>query len=255
MSHPILLPAWQRPHWQASDEQILLQFYVFGKFDAVRVPSQDYGSPGLPAGLSATNHRHAELRSWDGYPLKGAMGRMYKADAPQAWQRAFDAPEVMVVRGTLADSPATGYLRDTLGVLAGMLDIGGVALLDPQILSLLDAEAWRRRYLIREGAPIRHHLLILCDAEATPGRSWIRTRGMRKFGRPDISIREVPDAAVDRAGALCEQLAELQALGAHFTDGQSLEGDGMPAGLVAKLGGGMDDLQFNNTRVEFRWAS
>jgi len=78
---------------------------------------------------------------------------------------------------------------------------------------------------------------------------------MRKFGRPDISIREVPDAAVDRAGALCEQLAELQALGAHFTDGQSLEGDGMPAGLVAKLGGGMDDLQFNNTRVEFRWAS
>ncbi|HXD36036.1 MAG TPA: hypothetical protein VN624_05245 [Rhodanobacter sp.] len=255
MSHPILLPAWQRPHWQASDEQILLQFYVFGKFDAVRVPSQDYGSPGLPAGLSATNHRHAELRSWDGYPLKGAMGRMYKADAPQAWQRAFDAPEVMVVRGTLADSPATGYLRDTLGVLAGMLDIGGVAILDPQILSLLDAEAWRRRYLIREGAPIRHHLLILCDAEATPGRSWIRTRGMRKFGRPDISIREVPDAAVDRAGALCEQLAELQALGAHFTDGQSLEGDGMPAGLVAKLGGGMDDLQFNNTRVEFRWAS
>jgi len=255
MSHPILLPAWQRPHWQASDEQILLQFYVFGKFDAVRVPSQDYGSPGLPAGLSATNHRHAELRSWDGYPLKGAMGRMYKADAPQAWQRAFDAPEVMVVRGTLADSPATGYLRDTLGVLAGMLDIGGVAILDPQILSLLDAEAWRRRYLIREGAPIRHHLLILCDAEATPGRSWIRTRGMRKFGRPDISIREVPDAAVDRAGALCEQLAELQALGAHFTDGQSLEGDGMPAGLVAKLGGGMDDPQFNNTRVEFRWAS
>jgi hypothetical protein len=171
------------------------------------------------------------------------------------YQRAIDAPEVMVVRGTLEDSPATGYLRDTLGVLAGLLDTGGVAILDPQILSLLDADGWRRHYLVRDGAPIRHHLLILCDGEVAPGRSWIRTRGMRKFGRPDISIRDVPDAAIDRAGALCEQMAELQALGAHFTDGQVLEGEGMPAGLVAKLGGGLDDPQFNNTRVEFRWPS
>jgi hypothetical protein len=77
---------------------------------------------------------------------------------------------------------------------------------------------------------------------------------MRKFGRPDISIRDVPDAAVDRAGALCEQLAELQALGAHFADGQVLAGEGMPPGFVAKLGGGMDDPAFNNTRVEFRWS-
>lgn len=253
MSHPITIPAWQRPHWQPSDEEILLQFYVFGKFDAVRVPSADYGSPGLPSGMEAVSHYHSALRQWEGYPLKGAMGRMYKADAPEAYQRAFDAPEVMVVRGTLKDSQATGYLRDTLGVLAGMLDIGGVAILDPQILSLLDADAWRRKYLIRDGAPIRHHLLILRDDDATPDHSWIHTRGMRKFGRPDISIRQVPDRALDRAGMLCEKLAELEALGAHFTDGQALDIEGVPDGVVAHLGGGLDDPQFNNTYVELQW--
>ena len=253
MSHPITIPAWQRPHWQASDEEILLQFYVFGQFDAVRVPSLDYGSPGLPAGISATNHPHGDLRAWQGYPLKGAMGRMFKADAPEAWQRAFDAPEVMVVRGTLKDSPATGYLRDTLGVLAGLLDIGGSAILDPQILSLLDADAWRRKYLVRDGAPIRNHLLILCDGESAAGRSWIHTRGMRKFGRPDISIHQVPEAALDRAGLLCEKLVELQALGAHFAEGQALDVEGLGSGVVAQLRGGLDDPQFNNTCVEFHW--
>ena len=253
MSHPITIPAWQRPHWQASDEKILLQFYVFGKFEAVRVPSQDYGSDGLPPGLTATSHHHADLRSWEGYPLKAGMGRMYKADAPQAYQRAIDAPEVIVVRGTLEDSPATGYLRDTLGVLAGMLDIGGVAILDPQILSLLDAAVWRRHYLVRDGAPIRHHLLILCEGESEPGRFWIHTRGMRKFGRPDVSIHQVPDVAVDRAGALCEQMVELQALGAHFAEGQPLASEGMPAGAVVHLGGGLEHPQFNNTFVEFNW--
>lgn len=255
MSHPITIPAWQRPHWQASDEEILLQFYVFGKFDAVRVPSQDYGSSGLPTGITATNHPHAELRAWEGYPLKGAMGRMFKADAPAAWQRAFDAPEVMLVRGTLKDSQATGYLRDTLGVLAGMLDIGGQAILDPQILSLLDAGEWRRKYLIRDGAPIRNHLLILCDGEPEPGRSWIHTRGMRKFGRPDISIHQVPDAAIDRAGLLCEKLVELEALGAHFADGQRLDIEGIKEGVAVHRGGGLDDPQFNNTRVEFSWPA
>ncbi len=45
MSHPITIPAWQRPHWQASDEKILLQFYVFGKFEAVRVPAQRLRQP------------------------------------------------------------------------------------------------------------------------------------------------------------------------------------------------------------------
>jgi len=253
MSNPITIPAWQRPHWQASDEEILLQFYVFGKFDVVRVPSADYGSEGLPAGIEAVSHYHSALRQWEGYPLKGAMGRMFKADAPEAYQLAFDAPEVIVVRGTLKDSPATGYLRDTLGVLAGMLDIGGTAILDPQTLSLLDADAWRRHYLIRDGAPIRNHLLILRDGESAPDHSWIHTRGMRKFGRPDISIRQVPDRAVDRAGLLCERLVELEALGAHFTEGQRLDIEGVPGGVVVQLGGGLDDPQFNNTYVEFQW--
>lgn len=253
MSHPIPIPAWQRPHWHASNEEILLQFYVFGKFDAVRVPSQDYGSSGLPAGITAIKYPHAELRAWEGYPLKGAMGRMFKADSPQAYQRALDAPEVMLVRGTLKDSQSTGYLRDTLGVLAGMLDIGGKVILDPQILGLLDAEAWRGQYLVRDGAPIRNHVLILCDGEDESGCSWIHTRGMRKFGRPDVSIHRVPDAAIDRAGLLCEKMVELQALGAHFSDGQRLDIDGAPAGLSVRRGGGLDDPRFNNTFVELHW--
>jgi hypothetical protein len=161
----------------------------------------------------------------------------------------------MVVRGTLKDSKETGYLRDTLGVLAGLLDIGGVAILDPQTLSLLSAADWRRKYLVAEGAPIRNHLLILCDSEPEPGHSWIHTRGMRKFGRPDVSIHQVPDAAIDRAGLLCETLVQMQALGAHFVDGQRLAIEGLPEGVQVKLGGGLADPDFNNTFVELYWPS
>jgi hypothetical protein len=254
MNLPITFPAWQRPHWQPSDEDILLQFYVFGQFEAVRVPSSDYGSPGLPAGVESTSHHQQALRQWEGYPLKGATGRMFKEDSPDAYKLALEAPEVLVVRGTLKDRKDTGYLRDTLGVLAGMLDIGGVAILDPQTLSLLSAAEWRRKYLIRDGAPIRNHLLILRDDEASnAGHAWIHSRGMRKFGRPDISLRNVPERVIDRAGMLCERLVELEALGAHFADGQTLDIEGITGGAIVRLRGGLDDPQFNNTCVELQW--
>lgn len=252
MATPIRIPAWQRPHWQPGGEDIYLHFYVFGNFENVRVPSAPYGSDGLPHGIEATNHHHSALRQWEGYPLKGELGRMFKEDAPDAYRAAIDAPQVMVLRGRIADQRDVGYLRDTLGVIAGLLDIGGTAVLDPQIVSLFDADAWRRHYLVRDGAPIRNHLLILRNGEDDGEGSWVSTRGMRKFGRPDVSLRHVPDSDTDRAGMLCERLAEMQALGAHFADGQALEVDGLP-GLVATLGGDEDAPPFHNRFVEFRW--
>lgn len=253
MSHPITFPAWQRTHWQPSDEEIILQFYVFGDFQPIRVPSAPYGSDGLPEEVALTSHHHHALREWEGYPLKGSLGELFQNDAPEAYEKAMAAPQVLVVRGRFKDSADTGYLRDTFGVLAGLLDIGGVAILDPQILTLFSAEEWRRRYLIKDGAPLRHHVLILRDEEEEAGRLWIHTRGLRKFGRPDISLHNVPVEQADRAGALCQRLVELQSTGAHLEDGQSLEVDGIFGGLTVELGGGYDDPQFNNTYVALYW--
>lgn len=253
MSSAISLPAWARPYWQPNDEEIVLQFYVFGSFDAVRVPSEDYGSQGLPEGVTSTNHHHHDLRSWEGYPLSGSLGKLCKEEAPDAYRAAMDAPQVLVVRGRLPDQPDTGYLRDVMGVIAGLLDTGGVAVLDPQIASLFDADTWRRRYLVPDGAPIRSHLLILRDGEAEAGRNWVHTRGMRKFGRPDISLRGVPDDRVNVAGSLCARLVEMEVLGGRFEQGQALQIEGMPEELTAALGGSPEHPDFNNSFVEFRW--
>ena len=247
--------AWPRPYWHPSAEQVVLDFYVFGKFPPeLVIPSPRYGSPGLPAGVTSERFQNAVLRKWEGYPLAGELGRILREETPEAFEHARIAPEVLVVRGQLDDAATLDYLRDTLGVLAGLLDMGGSSILDPQMLRLFTAAEWREHYLIKGGAPARHHVLILHNAD--PGhakRSWVRTRGMRKFGRPDLSIHNVPEPDVDRAGALCEQLVELQSLGARFDAGQSLAVDGLPAGLVAALGGDMSDPRFNNTHVEFRW--
>lgn len=246
--------AWPRPYWQPSDETIVLHFYVFGRFAAdLAIPAARYASRGLPDGVQLQRFAHNALRGWDGYPLKGALGELLAEDAPEAFARARAAPDVLVVRGELSDRDSLDYLRDTLGVLAGLLEVGGSAILDPQILTLFDAAAWRRHYLVPGGAPPRHHVLILRNADGEDGRSHVHTRGLRKFGRPDLSFRGVPDAQAGQAGMLCERLVELQALGAHFADGQPLEVEGLPGVWVARLGGDRDDPRFNNSHVAFDW--
>ena len=246
--------AWPRPYWQPSDETAVLYFYVFGRFaDELVIPAARYASAGLPEGIALQRFEHTALRSWEGYPLKGAMGELLKEDAAAAFEQARAASEVLVVRGELPDQNHLDYLRDTLGVLAGLLDIGGEVVLDPQILTLFDAAAWRRHYLVPGGAPPRNHILILRSAEDDGAGSHVHTRGLRKFGRPDLSFRHVPDPQAAQAGMLCEQLVEWQALGARFVDRQPLEVEGLPGELIAHPGGSLDDPQFNNTHVAFDW--
>ncbi|KGI79107.1 hypothetical protein [Oleiagrimonas soli] len=247
---------WPRPYWSANDEHAVLLFFIFGAFDKdLRIPAARHGSKGLPEGIELFRYPRETLEQWEGYPLHGALGEMLRQDHPTAFEAAQAAPEVLSVRGRLADASSLDYLRDTLGVIAGLMDIGGVAVADPQILSLFDGEGWRERFIVEGGAPPRSHVLILCnpDTDAGGDTAWVRTRGMRKFGRPDVSIRGVPGKQTDAAGELCLRLVEMQAMGAQFSDGQELEIDGLPTALKARRAGSLEDPHFNNTHVRFDW--
>lgn len=250
-------PDWPRPYWQpGSGETALLQFYVFGRFERdLVIPARRHGSRGLPGGVDLKRFQNLELRKWEGYPLGGALGELLREDAPDTFEQARIAPEVLVIRGELADAPGLDYLRDTLGVLAALLEVGGRAVLDPQLMELRDAEAWRARYLVEGGAPPRHHVLILRDAEPEGAGSHVHTRGLRKFARPDLSLRHVPERELERAGVLCEKLVELAVLGTRFVAGQALEVEGMAQPLIAQPGGSLDDPAFNNRHVAFHWPA
>ncbi len=249
-------PTWPRPYWSPGDEHAVLLFFVFGTFaENLRIPAARHGSKGLPEGVELFRYPREVLEQWEGYPLHGALGELLRQDHPSAYAAAQKAPEVLSVRGRIEDPDSLDYLNDTLGVIAALMDIGGVAVVDPQILSLFDGPRWRERFMIEGGAPPRNHVLILCntDDESDDDASWVRTRGMRKFGRPDVSIRGVPVAQADAAGELCMRLVQMQVMGAHFTVGQELEIEGLPGVLRAAPGGSLDDPHFNNTHVRFDW--
>lgn len=248
-------PDWTRPHWSRDEARAMLVYFVFGEFAAEpKLDLSAHASGGLPKGVEILRIPKDRLAHWDGHPLRGALGEILREGNPGAFEAARKAPECLMLRGELPDSDSLAYLRDTQGMVAALLDAGGVAVVDPQILEMFSAGDWRARYADDAIAAPRNHVLILCQDDAN-GSAWIKTRGMRKFARPDVSIRRVPQAEVQRAGAVAAQLVELQARGMRFGDGSVVEAEGLPDGLKITRGGSLDDPEFNNTHLELVWPA
>ncbi len=245
--------AWLRPHWQAGEGRSLLLWFVFGEFPRqLPIDGTTWRTRGLPAGAEIARHAARDLARGPGYPLTGALGDLLRADDPALAARAAGAPEGFVIRAELADAPDLDALRDGIGLVSALMAAGGVAAIDPQLLTAFDADAWRARFFARPDFDVRDHVLMLCDAdEQAPGRLHVHTRGLRKFARPDLSLRRVPAAARDAAGELLQRLAEWQALGGRFRAGQTVQAGDLA--LSAMPGGRLDDPAFNNLHVAFDW--
>jgi hypothetical protein len=248
-------PAWPRPQWQDSGDAAFLLWFVFGDFDEdFRIDAQRWRTRGTPAGIEVVRYVNRELAKWDGYPLAGALGSILYDEDSRLFELARRAPQCVMLRGAIADPADLDPLRDMVGTIAALCDLGGIAVVDPQTLSMLAAADWQRRLFARDAFEPRDHVLILCsEDERHPGRLWVHTRGMRKFARPDVSVRNVPPSDANLAGELAERFVAFQCAGGLVEGGREIEVGDLPDGMRVEHAGSDDDPEFNNRHLALRW--
>jgi len=248
-------PSWPRPYWRDSGAQALVQWFVFGDFEAeLRVDAPRYRTRGTPEGVEVARYVHDAIKSWNGYPLGGTMGRLFENENAALFERADTARECLMLRGNLADRGDLDYLRDLIGTITALSDLGGVAIVDPQMLSMFGVAEWRRRFFDDPAFASRSHVAILESEDKTaPGRRHIHTRGLRKFARPDVSIRNVPAEFMAHAGQLAERFLDFEALGGIVEEGREVVIEGLPENMRARHAGSLEDPEFNNVHFELRW--
>lgn len=244
---------WPRPQWQDSGNEAFLLWFVFGDFDAdLAIDAERYRTRGTPPGIEVVRYVNRELAKWNGYPLAGLLGGLLYEENSPLFERARKAGECMMLRGTIADPADLDVLRDLIGTITALTDHGGVAVVDPQTLSMFDASGWRERYFASDAFAPRDHVLILCDEDAQhAGRMHVHTRGLRKFARPDISLRNVPPGAADAAGELAGRFVDFQTRGGLVADGHAITIEGAPAGMQVRIAA--EDAEFSNRHLALRW--
>jgi hypothetical protein len=248
------LETWERKHYEEGGGQPWLFYVVFGKVDfTAPLARRLYRCDGPPDGIDVMSYgpdMHWEVPESfrDGY-----LWDEFVAADPACATRVLECDRCVVLRGTPADATTLNYLRDTIGLITYMLDNGGCAVYDPQMFHWWNPTDWKRR-LFNPAAPIpRCHTVVLVSEEHIPSLKWYHTRGMRKFGRPDISVRSVSDQFADGVIDLCSRLIEYQAFGHVVPDGQEVSMASLPPGGVIEYGGDLDDPEFNNVHLEVTW--
>jgi hypothetical protein len=135
-----------------------------------------------------------------------------------------------------------------------LLDCGGASIYDPQRLWLWSADEWREE-VFAPGEPQPHQHTVVLISDDGEHTNWFHTRGMRQYGRPDLSVRGVGSKHMDAVTQMIERFIEMQAHGGVIPDGQEIRMRGLPPGGVCRRGGDLDDPDFNNVHIEIAWAS
>ncbi len=249
------LKDWERPEFQAGGGDALMLFVVFGKFDGgLQLSRSRHRSGGLPEGVKISQFSRAKdakvIEEFD----QGYFGTLLEEQASLA-AAVKAAPQCMLVRGTVRDPRDLIYLRETIGVVTAALDSGGVAVLDSQKLTWWTPAEWREKIFYPDKPSPRQQVVIfVSDEKDGPKASlWVHTRGLRKFGRPDLSIHRVTPEHKEAILDLCNRFIELQALGGRIPEGQPIKMSTLPKGMSCHHAGSLDDLEFNNVHVEIQW--
>ncbi|HEY2667800.1 MAG TPA: hypothetical protein VGK51_13260 [Actinomycetota bacterium] len=240
---------WERPQYEAGGRGASVLFVVFGpKPEPLRVTSLahrvvpmelmlelEYQEPDVAAALLDSPSGATLLQGWEG-------------EEPSV----LAADGCMVMRAEVPDPKDLRYLRNCIGVATAILEAGGRAVANLQSLGMFTPESWRGVIFAPDKPQPRLHVNVFHDEEppgagsGQEGTVWLHSRGLRAFGRPDLSIRHVPLHAMAAASDLCNRLIETQAYGAVIPDGP-LEG------MIARTTGSLEDPDFDNVHIELAW--
>jgi hypothetical protein len=242
------LPSWPREYYQPGGGDARLFYKIHGDFGSKpQISRKKYRTAGVPAGC--TLQRYEPSDDVFGFGLDSELERRLRDRHGELLEKAKSAPHCLVLRGDIPDPENLDYFRDVVGLVQGLLDQGGVAAFDPFILDWWSPSEWDEWAFAPGGAVPRHHAVILVSPETTPGQSWYHTRGMLKFGRPDISVHAVTAALEDGVEDLCNRFIEMMAFGAVVPDGQEIRMSTLPSGWRCQLAGDLDDPDFNNRHI------
>ncbi len=246
------LDTWERHNFQPGGGDASLFYVVFGPPPADWTISKSrYRCDGVPSGLDILRYgpnTHPEvLNSF----RKGYLWEELVNSNKVLTDVISTQSECLIFKGTIPDPTDLNYLRDTIGLIEWLLDCDCVAVFDAFAFNWRDSTDWHASAFEQNTASPRNHVSIL-QSEDCNGE-WLHTRGMIKFGRPDISIRRVSKKMHDPVVYLLNRFIEFQAFGGIIEEGQDIRVASLPAGMICHHQGDFEDPDFNNVHIEIRW--
>ncbi len=240
---------WAREYYQSGGGEPFLFYVLFGSFepDKPALSRSKYSTEGFPEGLDVMQYSRAnQAEVLEGF-CEGYLWETLRSENPDLAQLVLDSYECLAFRGQLEEQDSLNYFRDTIGIITYFFDHGGTCLYDPFMFKWWSKREWLEEVFEQEEFNVFDHTKILFSQE--PEGMWYHTRGMRKFGRPDLSLKGMNDTNKDAAVEVIQRFMKFQALGGIVEEGRDVVVNGFPGGFKCYHKGDMEDPDFNNVHI------
>ena len=244
---------WTRPYYLPGGGDAFLLYLVYGPVPQdFSISRSKYFCDGIPDGIEISSYGpNSDPETLNTFRTGYLWDEFQRSNSKLANDVA-NQSECLIIQGTISDPPDLNYLRNVVGFITWCLDRGAVAIFDPQMFKWWAPAEWRKWLFEPAAAVPTHHLMIL-TSEDENGTEWFHTRGMRKFGRPDLSIHRVSADLRDGIIDLFNRFIEFQAFGGLIEEGQEIKMRSLLPGMICTHQGDLDDPDFNNVHVEIKW--
>lgn len=246
------LDPWQRPLHEPGGGDAFIYLVLFGPdLDRLEVSTERHRVEEVPDTIELLVQGPAAVAAF----LEPPMGELLREDQPDLVDAARETEHCLVLAGSIPDPADLHYLRTTIGIATAALDAGAVAVYNLQSFGFFTPNAWHERVFAPDVLDAKDWVVLLSsddDERTDAGLLWLHTRGLRVFGRPDLSLRGVAPDDVDTATRLLSVLIEQQVRGLVIPD-DSLMDLGAVGQLAFRAKGHLDDPDYNNTHLEIDW--
>jgi hypothetical protein len=250
--------------YQACGNKPFFFYAVFGPdFSGLRVSEERHRAAGIPSGIRFLLHDIRKDSETMTLFYSNRLGELLREKGDDVFRRVALSPACLVIVGEVQEDDTLEYMRSMIGIVQAALELNAAAVLDTQSLRWYTPREWSdAQFEVTQFLPLEQTALLVTaeskgDTEANSGSGSstfrLHTRGMRKFGRPDVSVRNVPEAEIPVVTSLVNRLIELQAAGQALQAVSTVEWRGKEWTLAGAYDANADNPDFNNESVEYEY--
>lgn len=185
-------------------------------------------SGGPPKELKVSTVTAEEAPAFFASLIQGPLRDQAERDLADGIRRLELTRHCVRIQGSIPDPADLGYLQASWGLARWSVEMGACAVLDGE------AARWFSRDEILKHAPgapfdLRREISVIFEVDPTPGFGHaVYTRGMVKFGRPDLIIPHAKKDQLHASNRLLLSLGHSMALGSRFDPPEILTLAGSP---------------------------
>jgi len=180
------------------------------------------------------------------------IGNLLSKDKPELYEQVKETTTWAIFSGEVVKDVNLNYMKNTIGIIQALLETGAIGVLDLQTFSLYSSEEWKDKFFTPTFNPGSHVTILFSDMD--DGSLWLHTRGLRKFGRPDVSIEDVSENDTKNATDIINQMIYYSSKGTFFKKSTKLHTpEGKSFIINPSFVEDYDNSDFNNAYYKLSW--